>query len=43
MGEGGRVMGCVTVFETGCGLGEGGMGDVLLCLGQGVDMGKGGI
>jgi hypothetical protein len=33
---------CVTVFGTGCGYGRGRKGNVLLCLGQGVDMGEGG-
>jgi hypothetical protein len=33
---------CVSVFGTGCGYGRERMGDVRLCLGQGVDMGEGG-
>jgi hypothetical protein len=33
---------CVTLFGTGCGYGRGRMGDVCLCLGQGVDMREGG-
>ncbi len=33
---------CVAVFGTGCGYGRGRMGDVFLCLGQGVGMGEGG-
>jgi hypothetical protein len=42
LGQGVDMRECVSVFGTGCGYGRGRMGDVLLCLGQRVDMGEGG-